>query len=94
MATVKMQPVHPVQQKSNKAEKRRLWASICYYYPQYNLEQASQLSVRDIKLLLGTARRIEAERLYNLTQIVASPHTKKGKGVETLTNHFKDEMNR
>ena len=91
---VSMKPVHPASTIDNKTNKRRLWASVCYYFPQYTLETASKLSVRDIRLLLGTARRIEAERLYNLVQIVASPHTKKGKGVKTLTDHFRREMGR
>lgn len=91
---VSVKPVHVQAPRKNTAEKRRMWAMVCYYYPQYTLKEASELSIRDIRLLLGTARRVEAERMYNLTQIVASPHTKKGKGVKTLTEHFRKEMDK
>ncbi len=70
---------------------RRLWATVCYYYPQYTLEDARKLSVRDIRLLLGTARRMEAQKMLMLTQIAAAPHTKNGKGVKQLTKHFQNE---
>lgn len=85
-------PIHSVNE--NKITNRDLWARVAYYYPQYTLKEASKLSVRDINLLLKTARRIEAEKMYNLTQIVASPHTEKGKGVKSLTQHFEQEMNK
>lgn len=70
---------------------RRLWATVCYYYPQYTLEDARKLTVRDIRLLLGTAKRMEAQKMLMLTQIAAAPHTKNGKGVKQLTKHFQDE---
>lgn len=85
-------PVRHVNEK--KLTKRGMWAMIAYYYPQYTLKEASQLSMRDINLLLKTARKINAEKMYNLTQIVASPHTKKGEGVKQLTKHFQGEMDR
>lgn len=78
--------------KKKKLSNRRIWATICYYYPQYTLEEASKLSVRDINLLIHTANKIEAERLFSLTQIVAAPHTKKGSGVKKLTETFKKAM--
>lgn len=85
-------PVHPVD--TEKLSNRELWAMVSYYYPQYTLVEASKLSVRDIKLLLKIARRTQAEKLYNLTQIIASPHTEKGKGVKELTRYFEKEMKR
>lgn len=78
--------------KKRKLSNRRIWATICYYYPQYTLEDASKLSVRDINLLIKTANKIEAERMYSLTQIAAAPHTKKGSGVKKLTETFKKAM--
>ena len=83
------QPIHSVADKANK---RELWAMICYYYPQYTLKEASQLPVRDIKLLLRVADKLEARKKYDLTQIVAAPHTKKGSGVKKLTEHFRKQM--
>lgn len=86
----KMVSVKPVKPTSKKAiNNRELWATICYYYPQYTLEDAKKLSVRDIRLLLKIAEKKEAEKYLQLTQIVASPHTKKGQGVKQLTNYYK-----
>lgn len=69
---------------------RETWAAVCYYYPQYTLKEASELPARDIRLLLSTARKLEASRMFNLTQIAAAPHTKKGEGVKKLSQHFKE----
>lgn len=80
--------------KADKNKKREIWATVCYYYPQYTLEEASRLSNRDIKLLLHIAERKEAEKYFNLTQIVTAPHTKKGSGVKKLTKHFQELMDK
>jgi hypothetical protein len=68
---------------------RDIWATVAYYYPQYTLKEARKLPARDIKLLIKIARKLEAEKMFNLTQIVAAPHTKKGEGVKKLSEHFK-----
>lgn len=67
----------------------KLLARLCYLYPQYTFNSARKLSFRRVKLLIETAHRIEAERMLNLTQIAAAPHTKKMVGVKKLTTHFK-----
>lgn len=87
---IKAQSVH--QARKTKTSNREMWATVCYHYPQYTLKEASQLSVRDIKLLLRTAKKIEAEWKYDLVQIVASPHTKKGSGVKKLTEYYKKQL--
>lgn len=87
---ISVKPVRPV--KAQKTSNRELWATICYYYPQYTLEDAKKLSVRDIRLLLRIADKKEAEKYLQLTQIVASPHTKKGQGVKQLTNYYKKQI--
>ena len=79
--------------RSREATNRDIWASICYYYPQYTLREASQLSSRDIRLLLATAKRLEAQKMLQLVQIAAAPYTKKGKGVKDLINHYQKELN-
>lgn len=89
---IKAKPIPTKSGKGGKVSNRALWARICYYYPQYTLEEASRLSVRDIRLLLNVANEIEAERFFNLTQIAAAPHTKKGKGVKQLTDYFQSLM--
>lgn len=88
--TVKVQQI---EQDSNKLSKRDLYARVAFYYPQYTLKQVQKLPSRDVKLLLTTANKIEAARMYNLTSIAAAPHSKKGKNVTSLLNHFKSIVN-
>lgn len=66
-----------------------MYATLCYYFPQYTLADAAKLPFRDLQLLIKTAKRIEAGRMYNLTQIAAAPHTKKMQSVKKLSEHFK-----
>ena len=79
----------PIPQQTKDISKRELWATVCYHYPQYTLEQASKLSIRDIRLLLRVANKIDASNKHDLVQIVAAPHTKKGSGVKKLTEHYR-----
>lgn len=85
MARIK---VAKVQTSAKKQSKRELYATVCYYYPQYKLEDAQSLPARDIILLINTAKRREAAYLYNLTAIAAAPHSKKMSEVKKLLNHF------
>lgn len=87
MARIKVQPV---ASKGAGLSKRELYATVCWYYPQYQLHQVQALSARDLNLLLKTAQRQEARMLLNLTQIAAAPHTKNGQGVKNLIQKFKD----
>ncbi len=81
-------PIRPV--KEREVSNREIWASVCYYYPQYTLEEASHLRNRDINTLLKVAKRLEAIKFQKLTQIAAAPHTEKGKGVKDLINSFQE----
>lgn len=81
--------VQQAPSQSSKTSKREMLAQLCYFYPQYTLVEASLLPFRDISLLIKTAQKQEAVKNYNLTQIVAAPHTKKGQGVKKLSEHFK-----
>lgn len=81
--------VKKVQSKDRAYKKRDLYATVCYYYPQYTLQQVQKLPARDVQLLLEVAHRIQAQNMYTLTQIAAAPHSKGGKGVEKLLDHFK-----
>lgn len=80
--------------KDKEVRKREIWASICYYYPQYTLKEASLLSKRDIQLLLSTAQKLEAVKMKNLVQIVVAPHTKKGEGVKKLLDYYQKEIDK
>lgn len=84
MAEIEVQKV-----PDKKASKRELYARVCYFYPQYKLDDVQNMPNRDVTLLLKVANQIEALRMLNLTQISAAPHTKKGAGVKRLTTHFK-----
>lgn len=84
------QPIRP--QQDQKISNRELWATVCYYYPQYTLREAKKLSARDIRLLLKIANQKEAEKMLQLTQIASAPHTKKGQGVKQLTEYYKKQI--
>jgi len=86
MAEIKVAKVQPAQRMS----KRRLYASVCYYYPRYSLQDVSKMPARDLILLLEEARRIEAVKMQNLTAIVAAPHSKNKNEVSKLLSHFQD----
>lgn len=86
MARVRAQKV-PSQ--APKTSKRELYALVCLNYPQYTLKTAAELPYRDIVLLLKVAQKQDALKMYNLVQIVAAPHTKKGQGIKKLSEHFK-----
>lgn len=75
-------------------ENRQIYALIAYHYPQYKLEDVEKMPYRDVALLLNTARRMEAEKMYNFTLIAAAPQSKNGKGVKTLMKHFKEIIDR
>lgn len=81
------QPVHAM--KPDASKNRELWATVCFYYPCYTFQEASKLPARDIKTLIQTAKKLEAGRMYDLLQITTAPHTKKGKGVKQLSEHYK-----
>jgi len=85
------QPVR--SETSSEGQKRELYAEVCYFYPQYTLQDVARLPARDITLLLKVARKQKAIEMFNLVQIVAAPHTKKGQGVKQLSEHFKKESN-
>lgn len=85
--------VQQVKTKSQRLNTEELLAQVCYHYPQYTLNDAAKLSYRRITLLLKVAQQQKAIEYYNLTQIAAAPHTKKGEGVKKLTEHFKKIAN-
>jgi vancomycin permeability regulator SanA len=90
--TVEVQSVHQAQVESTNpafGENRTLYAIIAYHFQQYKLEEIEDMPYRDVALLLKTAQKIEAERMYNLTMIASAPQSKNGKGVKTLLEHFR-----
>lgn len=79
----------PVKAQGQKSNALRLLATLCYFYPQYTLAEARKLPHKRVVLLVNTAQRMEATKMYNLTQIASAPHSKNGKGVKKLLDHFK-----
>lgn len=72
------QSVHSVGNGNKPLTNREVWATICFYYPQYTLKEVSKLPVRDIMLLLDTANRINAEQNSLLLSMIMAPHSKEG----------------
>lgn len=68
---------------------RRTYALVCYYYPQYKLEEVEQMPARDVSLLINTAYKEKAIEYMNHVQIAAAPHSKKGEGVKKLIDSYK-----
>lgn len=91
MVVVKAKSIDSTKTKDKKRlSPRELWAMVCFFYPQYTLESASILPMRDINLLLKVANKENAKKYVQLTKIATAPHTEKGKGVETLMQEYKE----
>lgn len=88
-----MASIEVAKVEAKQTTKREIYARLCYFYPQYTLQEAELLPQRDISLLLKIANKIEASNMLNQTQIAAAPHTDKGRGVKKLTEHFKQVLN-
>lgn len=82
-------PIKRVTPDNGIPSKRELYATICYFYPQYKLKEAAKLPYRDIVLLIKQAQRQKSIEYLNFTQIIAAPHTKKGEGVKSLIEQYK-----
>lgn len=78
-----------VPSSASKFSKRKLYARVCYYYPQYKLQEVQALPARDLSLLLKTAQEEQAGYMHNLTLIAQAPHSKKQSNVKKLLEHFK-----
>jgi len=85
---VTVQPVEQIREDSD-ADVVDLITKVCYFYPQYDLETAQQLTDSQVTALLLQAEKQRAIELYNHVLIAAAPHTKKGKLVEKLIKQYK-----
>lgn len=81
-------------QRSIKDPLRRVYATVCYYYPQYTLKEAEALPARDIELLLETANSVEQKNLFHLTRIETAPYTKDRKALSELQSEYLKGANR
>lgn len=87
--SVTVKPIHETVEDSPDSEVVDLLTRVCYFYPQYNLEQAEKLTDSQVTALLLQAEKQRAIDFYNHTLIAAAPHSKKGKLVEKLIKQYK-----
>ena len=86
---VTAKPIHEPVSNDSDAEVVDLLTRVCYFYPQYTLETANELTNSEVTALLIQAEKQRATELYNLTLISVAPHTKKGKLVDKLIKQYK-----
>lgn len=64
-------------------------ATFCYKYQQYTLSQAEKLPYKHVIKMLQMAKKQEAQKMLELVNIVASPHTKKGQGIKSIIEFYR-----
>lgn len=77
------------QKKQQTIDVEDILTRLCYFYPQYKLHEARKLPYKDVVKLLNQAQKQEALKYYNLTLIVNSPNSKKGKMAKELISNYK-----
>lgn len=87
---VEVKPLHdPTKEDNSDVDIVDLITRVCYFYPQYTLETAQELTNSQVMALLVQAEKQRAIDLYNHTLIAAAPHTKKGKLVDKLIKQYR-----
>ncbi len=88
---VSAKPIVPdlPEDEDSDADVVDLITRVCYFYPQYTLEEAEKLTNSQVVALLLQAEKQRAINFYNMTLIAAAPHTKKGKLVDKLIKQYK-----
>ena len=66
----------------------RLNATLCYFYPAYDLKKADRMPHKHKMIMISQAKRLKAIDMHDFTQICAAPHSKKGVGVKKIAKHF------
>lgn len=84
--------------KAQKVPKKKVsiddvLATFCYKYPQYTFKQAENMPFKRVMQMLKVAKRIEAEKMIELVNIAAAPHTKKGQGIKNIIEYYKGVIN-
>lgn len=79
------------ESEQSKYPKRELYATVCYFYPRYSLQEVEKMPYRDVLLLLTTARKQQAAYFHNLTLIAQAPHSNKQSNVKKLIEYFKKQ---
>ncbi|MEI7632351.1 MAG: hypothetical protein WCJ60_03440 [bacterium] len=89
--SVDVKPIHEEldEDRDTDADVVELITRVCYFYPQYTLETAQQLTDSQVTALLLQAEKQRAIVFYNHVLIAAAPHTKKGQMVDKLIKQYK-----
>lgn len=86
---IDVKPIYAPINEDSGSEVVDLLTRVCYFYPQYTLEDVEKLTDSQVTALLLQAEKQRAIGFYNLTLIAAAPHSKKGKLVEKLIKQYK-----
>jgi len=86
---VDAKPLHEPISEDSDADIVDLITRVCFFYPQYTLDTASQLTNAEVTALLIQADKQKAIDYYNLTLIAAAPHSKKGAMVTKLIKQYR-----
>lgn len=86
---IEAKPIRPPISEDSDADIVDLITRVCYFYPQYTLDTASELTNAQVTALLVQADKQKATEYYNLTLIAAAPHSKKGAMVNKLIKQYK-----
>lgn len=86
---VEAKPLHAPIPEDSDADIVDLITRVCYFYPQYTLETAEELTSDQVTALLVQAEKQKAIEYYNLVLISAAPHTKKGAMVNKLIKQYR-----
>ncbi len=89
---VEVKPLHDpsLDDADSDADVVDLITRVCYFYPQYTLEEAEKLTNAQVTALLLQAEKQRGIELYNMTLIAAAPHTKKGQLIGKLLKKYKE----
>ena len=86
---VEVKPLHSPTREDSESDVVDLITRVCYFYPQYTLETAQELTNLQVMALLIQAEKQRAIEFYNHVLIAAAPHSKKGKLVEKLIKQYR-----
>lgn len=67
-------------------------ATVCYYYPQYTLEDVyERLPAYKVRALIKVARREQANQLLLLNGIIHGPNAKRKEQYKKLIKHLQNQ---
>ena len=93
MAVVKVKKI-PQKVVSENHKRIKNDAILCYYYPAYTMPMVRRMPAIHKRLMIEQAQRLEALKMYNITQIAMtlSPSKKNVQAGKKLSTHFKKLM--